>query len=117
MDNIKIIVATLITVLIGYVIFLNNEKNIILKDKSKKSFVLYYADWCPHCKKMLPEWEKIENEKLDISIKKIECDEKKSKKYKINSYPTIRLYKDSRIIEYNGPRNYNGFKIFLSKHI
>lgn len=24
----------------------------------KPTFVLYYASWCPYCKKMMPAWDK-----------------------------------------------------------
>jgi protein disulfide-isomerase-like protein len=90
----------------------------------KKSLVLFYADWCGHCKKLKPTWEKAsknasENGLTMINIniggsdKDTDEDKKKneeiSKKYNIDGYPTIILFKNGKPVPYEGPRTEEGF--------
>ena len=74
----------------------------------KPTFVLYYASWCPFCKKMMPEWDKFAKnwknknvvvEKVDVAEDQNEC---LKDKWSIKSYPTILLHssKSSTPVEY-----------------
>jgi thiol-disulfide isomerase/thioredoxin len=76
--------------------------------------ILFYVDWCPHCKTAKPEWEKMKNEYEDKQINgyniiftEYNCTnespevEQLMNKYKIEGYPTIKLLKDNQIIEYD----------------
>tara|TARA_Y100000591_G_C21784503_1_gene672990 strand:+ start:582 stop:995 length:414 start_codon:yes stop_codon:yes gene_type:complete len=84
------------------------------------TLVLFYADWCGHCKKMKSDWDKFEK-KYSNNCKKIEeknITQEHRTKYDVKGYPTILLIKDDEVIEtYNGPRNYEGFESFIKKHI
>jgi thiol-disulfide isomerase/thioredoxin len=74
---------------------------------------MFHVDWCPHCKKALPEWELFKN-KYDgkemngytIETVDIDCTNETSdvttalNKFKIESYPTIKMEKDGNIIEF-----------------
>ena len=87
---------------------------------NKPTLVLFYADWCGHCKSMKPEWKKFEK-KYSNNCKKVEdksITDEHRKKYKVNGYPTIVLIKDDKIIEtYKGERNFEGFESFIKKYI
>lgn len=70
---------------------------------------LYYANWCGHCVRFKPEWEKlkkmVENDP-DIVLEDYES-EKNSQKIQdegISGYPTILVVVGDKKTEYNGPR-------------
>ena len=76
--------------------------------------MLFYVDWCPHCKTAKPEWEQLKAEYEGKQINgyrvvftEINCTnespevEKMISTYKIEGYPTIKLLKDGQIIEYD----------------
>ena len=91
------------------------------KSSPNPKFVLYYANWCPHCKVMMPEWEKLtESYKGPVRIHKIDCalDEHKdvAKKNGVSSFPTIILHQHGMPIHYKGKRTALAMKRWLNKH-
>ena len=92
--------------------------------------VLYYANWCGHCKTLkqkggdgVPEggWETLEKEKsagkLNFDLKAIEENNISSSK-QIGGYPTIELQDDkgNKIADYMGNRSAEDMKKFVKKH-
>ena len=76
--------------------------------------MLFYTDWCPHCKTANPEWEQVKAEYngkqihgYTIIFTEVNCTnespdvEKMMNTYKIEGYPTIKLVKDNQIIDYD----------------
>jgi len=74
----------------------------------------FHVDWCPHCKTALPEWNKFMNqydgEEINgymIACVDINCTNETSEvttainKYGIESYPTVKMLKDEKIIEFD----------------
>jgi protein disulfide-isomerase A6 len=86
-----------------------------------KVIVKYYADWCGHCKRAKPEFEKLmQTYKGDIKLAMVnsELPENKElvKQQGINGYPTIRYYPsglDSSFQDYTGGRTYSDFVQYL----
>lgn len=68
---------------------------------------LYYADWCGHCKKFKPVWNKICDEFKDkIKFNEYESkNEEKIKLARISGYPTIKITVGGNTKEYDGERN------------
>ena len=67
--------------------------------------VLYYAEWCGHCKDMKPEWQKVvsnfNNKKTNsnkINIAEIESKhiDKLPNKPSIEGFPAIKMYNDGK---------------------
>ena len=90
-------------------------------DKSYK-FVLYYAEWCPHCHTAKPEFEKLGSIQT-IGGKKVEMVALEEKQIpetvKVSGYPTIRLLDPAGTVveEYGGDRTQAGFQAFLEKKL
>ncbi len=87
-----------------------------LTDDTK--LVLFYADWCGHCKKFKPDWEEAAKEanaggkKIMISVNvggKDEDSGKLSEKYGVDGFPSvIKFSKGSKTGDYDGPRTKEG---------
>ena len=102
-----------------------NEKDVIeLTDDNFDSTVFedenmwliaFYAPWCGHCKKLLPEWTAAATQlRGTVKIAKVDCttQQKLAQKYQIQGYPTIKVFApgkgDKKVEEYNGPRETAG---------
>lgn len=88
----------------------------------QKTFALFYAPWCPHCKSCMPHWNNLEKmNKTDINIVKIDCDAnpEMAQKFGIQGYPTIKflpygLNNPKNMIDYDGPRTGEAFLAFIA---
>lgn len=81
--------------------------------------ILYYANWCGHCQRFKPEWErfteKVNNEFAgNVTVKSIEDSEISGglpvvDGHQIRGYPTVvfdvKSDNNSKQFEYNGKRN------------
>jgi len=88
------------------------------------NFVLFYAEWCPHCQRFEPVWDKL-SEELNgnemngqkVNIQKIDCAEnensEKCSANNIEGYPTIKCFTNNGVKEYNGKRDLDSLKSFL----
>jgi thiol-disulfide isomerase/thioredoxin len=89
--------------------------------------MLFYVDWCPHCKTAKPEWDNLkttyENKTINgysIIFTEHNCTTETSEveelmnKYKIEGYPTIKLLKDNQIIEYDAKPTKSTMEQFLN---
>jgi len=83
--------------------------------RNKEAEVMFFhVDWCPHCKKALPEWNNFKKQYNDkeingyiIKCKDIDCTAESSEitsltnKFQIESYPTVKMVKDTNTIEFD----------------
>ena len=88
------------------------------------NLVLFYAEWCPHCQRLEPIWDKLANdldgeqiEGKNVHVIKIDCANQKNKdtcqKNDVSSYPTIKCFTANNVQEYEGKRTYNALETFL----
>jgi len=87
-------------------------------DVEKDVLVEFYAPWCGHCKQLAPIYDKLGEKFADndkIVVAKMDSTVNELEHTKINSFPTIKLYKkgDNKIVEYNGERTLEGLSKFL----
>ncbi|XP_018571513.1 protein disulfide-isomerase [Anoplophora glabripennis] len=87
-------------------------------DSGKDVLVEFYAPWCGHCKQLVPIYDKVGEHFKDnenIVIAKMDATANELEHTKISSFPTIKLYTkgENQIIEYNGPRTFDGLTKFV----
>ena len=89
--------------------------------------MLFYADWCPHCKTAKPIWNDLKTQYQNKTINgyqvlftEINCTtenaetEQMMNKYNIEGFPTIKLIKDGQIIEYDAKPSKDTLNEFLN---
>jgi len=88
----------------------------------------FHVDWCPHCKKALPEWTKFKaefdgQEKHGYVIKCIDIDSTDNdsphvvqalNKYSIESFPTIKMLKDEQTIDFDSKITSSALEQFVN---
>lgn len=85
----------------------NNNRRI-----SEAKIMFFSADWCPHCKKAKPEWERFtsnyNNKEIGfykIITESVDCTDGENpliQEYSIDGYPTVILVKDGKNINFSG---------------
>jgi thiol-disulfide isomerase/thioredoxin len=113
----------------GKTAFHANRENIPEDQNSNKTatLMLFYVDWCPHCKTAKPEWELLKTEYdgktingYTINFMEYNCTNESAEisqlmdKYSIEGYPTIKLVKDNQIIEYDAKPTKSTMEQFIN---
>ena len=112
------LLAILLALFVVYKLFLKEgfeSKSGELEDQiaDGKKAVLFYADWCGHCKKLKPDWDAAAKDanKEETKMIKVNCGEgtKEDKaimeKYNIDGYPTIIIFDNGTPSTYEGGRS------------
>jgi thiol-disulfide isomerase/thioredoxin len=73
---------------------------------------LYWAEWCPHCHDLMPEWKKLKHKGVQI-----EAIEESKSKVKVDGYPTIVFRSGKTMEKYTGPRTAKAIKKFLKNKL
>ena len=96
-----------------------------LDNDKKKGVVLiwFYAVWCGHCKTMENDWEQL-NDKPPKGLKLVKIESNNMENYNkspgeedIRGYPTLRLYSNNLIKEYDGDRSYGEIYNFANEYM
>ena len=68
--------------------------------------ILYHANWCPHCKNMMPEWNSlVANPPQGVQVKTVEESElTEEDRGRVQGFPTIVAEVDGQVKEYSGGR-------------
>jgi len=107
----------------------NKFSDVANANRRNRDAVVYFfhVDWCPHCKKALPEWKnfvsKYDGKEINgyrIKCKDIDCTKETSditeliNRYKIDSYPTIKLIKDSSTVDFESKITASSLEKFVN---
>ena len=95
-------------------------------DTSK--LIMFYADWCPHCKDAKPEVEKVKDElelsgnkvngkKVEVELVNGDEEEEKCRKQNVQGFPTIILLTEGKRKDFNGARDAESIKGFLENNL
>lgn len=125
----KVSVLLYATVCLAYSTLVNllqvNDKNFkeIVQGSGKFTFVDFYADWCRHCKQLMPTIEKLadlfEPYSEVIQVVKINGDldgKRMLKKYVDIGYPTMLMFHgNDEPIEFKGSRDFKSLSNFIQR--
>ena len=90
------------------------------------TFTLYYADWCPHCQTVKPEFTELVNKgAIEVGGKKCEIrmidaakNPEAAKGKPVRGFPTFLLETtDGKVVEYQGERNTDGWMSFINQNL
>ena len=91
--------------------------------ESKKPLVikLFWVDWCGHCQRFKPVWNKLKRENTeDVNYVDVNCEKEKevAQEEGIQGFPTIRLYDaDGALLEeLEGSRDEENIKNLIKNH-
>jgi thiol-disulfide isomerase/thioredoxin len=100
----------------------NKPKEHFAQLSKQADFMMFYADWCPHCTHAKPEFKKV-MDKLSsgelnghkINVKMINAEENKelAKQFKVDGYPTLILKMDDKTYTYEGNRTEGDMMTYL----
>lgn len=115
MDKVSAFLLILISAYIAYNIYklLNKKHSAESFELEGKTLVFVYADWCGHCTRFKPDWEKITIlcDKANIKHKALNVDDESSAdfidKYEVTSFPTLIVLKDDQHKKFDGDRSIN----------
>ena len=107
-----------IVIMIVAAIFLlylfKRSKNTENFEEDKKKVVFVFADWCGHCTRFKPTWEKIEqvSKKTGLfDVQALNVDDKQNsafiEQYEVSSFPTIMLFSKGKFTKYDDDRDFD----------
>ena len=92
---------------------------------SSRSVVICKADWCGHCKKAAPEFQKLlsaspitlkDGSKISVKILDADKDKAEVAKYDVKGFPSVLIVDGGQSTEYPGPRTSDGILSFLNSN-
>jgi len=99
-------------------VLVSNNFDEVVFDKTKDVLVEFYAPWCGHCKQLVPIYDQLGEKYKDnanVLIAKMDSTGNELEHTKINSFPTIKLFKKdtNEVVDFNGERTLEGLTQFL----
>jgi protein disulfide-isomerase A6 len=96
------------------------------QNPNQNTFTMYYADWCGHCKKVKPDFEKfmktgpinVNGKSCEIRMISPEKQPDLAAGKPIRGFPTFLMETtNGQIVEYKGERTTQGFLEFINKNL
>jgi len=90
------------------------ESNFDRKLSEGTWFVKFFAPWCGHCKSMAPTWDQLSSDVSSFVVADVDATVEKdlAKRFQIKGFPTLKLFKDGKMYDYNGDRSYDSLRAF-----
>jgi|APSaa5957512493_1039668.scaffolds.fasta_scaffold111405_1 protein disulfide-isomerase-like protein len=131
-----LIVLVVIVALIGVYFYIQQNRakeaftaDITVHEEKAMNLVLFYAEWCGHCKQFKPAWDQTVadlNGKtingVKVNLHSVDCDSEKklAEEYNVSGFPTIRCItkdengKNDAAHSYDGARNQEAVTEFIN---
>jgi len=80
--------------------------------------IQFHAPWCPHCKKMVKTWRSVATKlKPNIHVASLDGTENvlAMKRFKIESFPSFRLFSGGKVYSFEGGRDVDDFITFAEE--
>ena len=91
------------------------------KSADKTEVLLFYVDWCPHCKTAKPVWTEVaEQYEETVTFREINCTvetaeiEQLMNKYNIEGFPTIKMVKNGKVYDFDAKVSKANLEQFLN---
>lgn len=82
-------------------------------------FVKFFAPWCGHCKRLAPIFKDFaaKHESSSLVVAEVDCDmySHLCSTQLVQGYPTLKLFKNGKSVDYSGERTVSGFNAFIAK--
>lgn len=109
MDQGTLIVICLLIALVAYLAWINFQE---VEDDTNADAIMFYAPWCGHCKKMVPEARLARKQaRRKLIIVNGDARPDLMRKYKVNAFPVIIRTKDR--VQYRGDRKRDSIVAFV----
>jgi len=110
----------------------HGENAVELKEKGfedalKKGahFVMFFAPWCGHCKRLAPIWDKLAEDYIkdekDVVIGMVDCTKETSlcSSQDVTGYPTLKFFKDGpeNGVKHRGQRDQKSLEKFINEQM
>ncbi|CAG0917750.1 unnamed protein product [Notodromas monacha] len=93
----------------------------------KAHFILFFAPWCGHCKRLMPTWEDLHakynslGEAVPVTVARVDCTQESAlcSAQGVTGYPTMKLFtpKNTEGIKYRGQRDLNSLEMWLKEQL
>ena len=118
-------ILSILLILLVLLRFYHNRNLEGFEGGKSREVVICKADWCGHCKKAAPEFQKLAaaspitlNDGSKATVKILDADKDKSEmsKYKVKGFPTVLIVDGGQTTEYPGERTASGVIDFLNSN-
>merc|ERR1719211_609464 len=105
-----------------------DEKNFVSQVGSSPHFVMFFAPWCGHCKRLAPVWEELAGKhnkdvESEVTIAKVDCTVATAlcSAQDVTGYPTLKFFKNGAEkddgVKYRGNRDAAALEKFINEKL
>lgn len=93
---------------------MNNKYNI---EKPSYTIKLFYAEWCPHCRRFKPIWNTVKQNSRKNNFEEVDCTKNNPNLPYVTGYPTIAIFDSNgkHIGNYDKQRTQEKFEEFIDE--
>jgi len=104
------------------------EDNFVSQVSASPHFVMFFAPWCGHCKRLAPAWEELAGKmnkdvEKEVTIGKVDCTEQTAlcSAQDVTGYPTLKFFKSGAEkgdgVKYRGNRDLASLEKFINEKL